>query len=171
MLSVSRGGVYWLRLFRGPIAVRAFETWLRRYPFEVPVVIILEGAEGFPPGSLVGGTSPPVLVSPADSEVWTPSHSCGTLAQTVQTYLRSGLPWPQPRMPTAGAPAPTPKAASEPQAEALPFGRLSAGEVVAVAALREAFGDSMFPCKPVGSTLITSSTPVLQQKGSSPFTI
>lgn len=113
------------------------------------MVTIIEGAEGFPPGSLVGGTSPPVLVSPADSEVWTPSHSCGTLATTVQTYLRSGLPWPQPRTPTAGAPAPPPTAASEPKADS--SGRLSAGEVVAVAALREDFGDSMYPCKPVGS--------------------
>jgi hypothetical protein len=138
-------------------------TWVCRYPFEVPEVTIIEGAEIFPPGSLVDGTSPPVLVSPADSEVWTPSHSCGTLAMTVQTYLRSGLPWPQPRTPVANASASAPKAiapnpTSPPQSAAAeplsPSRKLSVGEVVVLAVLRDSLGDSFYPCKPVRVLII-----------------
>lgn len=149
----------------------------------MPEVTIIEGAEDFPPGSLVDGTSPPVLVSPADSEVWTPSHSCGTLAITVQTYLRSGLPWPQPRTPASGAPAPAPRAAAPniaaspqyaaaagPQASSH---KLAVGEVAVLAVLRDSLGDAFYPCKPVGVLFpcrLVNSTCVLPREGPDYFT-
>jgi ubiquitin-protein ligase len=45
----------------------------KRYPFEVPTVKVVEGSNLFPQGAIQDGTN--VLNSPADSDIWTPSHS------------------------------------------------------------------------------------------------
>mmetsp|Transcript_60420 Transcript_60420/g.121241 ORF Transcript_60420/g.121241 Transcript_60420/m.121241 type:complete len:210 (-) Transcript_60420:68-697(-) len=70
-----------------------------RYPFEVPTTLVIEGSTHFPAGAIVEGTDPPELVSPADADVWTPSHTMATLSTTVLTFLRSESPWPTPRSP------------------------------------------------------------------------
>ncbi len=96
-------------------------------------VVISEGAANFPEGSLVPGTSPPVLISPADEEIWTPSHTISTLLVTIFAFLRSGMPWPASRN-------------SKPARAAL---NLIVGEVVPLQALREAMGEQMYSCKSV----------------------
>lgn len=67
----------------------------KKYPFEVPVVKVVEGANIFPKGAIRDGTN--ILNSPADSDIWTPSHTIGSLATTTMNFLKSGSPWPEPR--------------------------------------------------------------------------
>ena len=117
-----------------------------RYPFEVPKVTVQSGS--LPEGATVPETDPPEVVSPADSDVWTPSHSIATLASTIRTYVQSGMPWPQPG---GGAPgAPGAAAAAE---EATPQGAplFSQGLIVPLSLVRDAYSESMYPCKPAAA--------------------
>jgi hypothetical protein len=145
----------------------------------VPTTLLIEGSSFFPAGAVVEGTNPPELVSPADADVWTPSHTMATLATTVLAFLRSEGPWPTPR-PKArnsssssgsaeatdvlgsggggggggghrgGGSPPAPQ--TPPRAPPALNPEPLVGEALLLAAMREQLGECMFPCKQVANS-------------------
>eukprot|EP00613_Pedinella_sp_CCMP2098_P038301 CAMPEP_0171810990 /NCGR_PEP_ID=MMETSP0991-20121206/77864_1 /TAXON_ID=483369 /ORGANISM="non described non described, Strain CCMP2098" /LENGTH=691 /DNA_ID=CAMNT_0012424317 /DNA_START=101 /DNA_END=2177 /DNA_ORIENTATION=- len=141
-----------------------------RYPFEVPTTLVIEGSTHFPAGAIVEGTDPPELVSPADADVWTPSHTMATLSTTVllSSAAKALGPLRVPRAATViltvrgasavvvavgggGGGGGPPQAAPPPPPPPALNNEPVVGEALLLASMRDLLGESMYPCKPVAT--------------------